>query len=90
MARMSTNHASAAVTMIVTSTFLFSSMDAATKYLGSFMSVVLVLWCRYTIQASIMAVVPTDDADLGSAPPLTSASTIAACPRRAAMNKGVI
>jgi drug/metabolite transporter (DMT)-like permease len=32
-------------------------MDAATKYLGSFMSVVLVLWCRYTIQASIMAVV---------------------------------
>lgn len=57
MARMSTNNASVAVTMIVTSTFLFSSMDAATKYLGSFMSVVLVLWCRYTIQASIMAVV---------------------------------
>lgn len=57
MAMMSTNNASAAVTMIVTSTFLFSSMDAATKYVGSFMSVVLVLWCRYTIQASIMAVV---------------------------------
>lgn len=57
MARMSNNHASAAVTMIVASTLLFSSMDAATKYLGSFMSVVLVLWCRYTIQATIMAVV---------------------------------
>jgi drug/metabolite transporter (DMT)-like permease len=57
MARMSNNNASAAVTMIVASTFLFSSMDAATKYLGGFMSVVLVLWCRYTIQASIMAAV---------------------------------
>ena len=57
MARMSNNNASAAVTMIVASTFLFSSMDAATKYLGGFMSVVLVLWCRYTIQASIMAIV---------------------------------
>ena len=55
MARMSNNNASAAVTMIVASTFLFSSMDAATKYLGGFLSVVLVLWCRYTIQASIMA-----------------------------------
>jgi len=54
---MSNNNASAAVTMIVASTFLFSSMDAATKYLGGFMSVVLVLWCRYTIQASIMAIV---------------------------------
>ena len=36
MARMSNNNASAAVTMIVASTFLFSSMDAATKYLGGF------------------------------------------------------
>ncbi|WP_194711020.1 DMT family transporter [Noviherbaspirillum soli] len=54
---MSNNNASAAVMMIVASTFLFSSMDAATKYLGSFMSVVMVLWCRYTIQAGIMAVV---------------------------------
>lgn len=43
--------------MIVASTLLFSSMDAATKYLGGFMSVVLVLWSRYTIQAGIMAVV---------------------------------
>ncbi|RYF09650.1 MAG: EamA/RhaT family transporter, partial [Deltaproteobacteria bacterium] len=57
MARMRNNTASAAVTMIVASTFLFSSMDAATKYLGGFMSVVMVLWCRYTIQASVMAVV---------------------------------
>lgn len=54
---MSNNNASAAVAMIVASTLLFSSMDAVTKYLGNFMSVVLVLWCRYTIQASIMAVV---------------------------------
>ena len=43
--------------MIVVSTFLFSSMDAATKYLGSFLSVVLVLWSRYTIQTVIMGVV---------------------------------
>lgn len=54
---MSYNNASAAVTMIVASTFLFSSMDAATKYLGNFLSVILVLWCRYTIQAGIMAMV---------------------------------
>lgn len=57
MTAMSNNNASAAVAMIVASTFLFSSMDAATKYLGGFLSVVLVLWCRYTIQASIMALV---------------------------------
>lgn len=43
--------------MVVVSTFLFSSMDAATKYLGGFLSVVLVLWSRYTIQAGIMALV---------------------------------
>ena len=43
--------------MVVVSTFLFSSMDAATKYLGGYLSVVLVLWSRYTIQAGIMAVV---------------------------------
>jgi drug/metabolite transporter (DMT)-like permease len=57
MLRMSNNNASAAVAMIVASTLLFSSMDAATKYLGGFMSVVVVLWCRYTIQAGMMAVV---------------------------------
>lgn len=43
--------------MIVASTFLFSSMDAATKYLGGFMSFVLVVWSRYTLQAGIMAAV---------------------------------
>lgn len=43
--------------MIVVSTFLFSSMDAATKYLGGFLSVVLVLWSRYTIQTVIMGIV---------------------------------
>ena len=48
---------SAAIVMVVVSTFLFSSMDAATKYLGGFLSVVLVLWSRYTIQACIMAAV---------------------------------
>lgn len=57
MVRMSNNKASSAVAMIVVSTLLFSSMDAATKYLGGFTSVVVVLWCRYTIQAGIMAVV---------------------------------
>jgi len=54
---MSNNNPSSAIAMIVASTFLFSSMDAATKYLGGFMSVVLVVWSRYTLQAGIMAAV---------------------------------
>jgi drug/metabolite transporter (DMT)-like permease len=54
---MSNNNPASAILMIVVSTFLFSSMDAATKYLGGFLSVVLVLWSRYTLQAAIMAAV---------------------------------
>ena len=54
---MSNTNPSSAIIMIVASTFLFSSMDAATKYLGGFMSVVLVVWSRYTLQAGIMAAV---------------------------------
>ena len=54
---MNKTNPSSAIIMIVVSTFLFSSMDAATKYLGSFLSVVLVLWSRYTIQTVIMGVV---------------------------------
>lgn len=54
---MSKNNPSAAIIMIVASTFLFSTMDAATKYLGGFLSVVVVLWSRYTLQAAIMAIV---------------------------------
>lgn len=54
---MNQKNPSAAIIMVVVSTFLFSSMDAATKYLGGFLSVVLVLWSRYTIQAGIMALV---------------------------------
>ena len=54
---MSNKNASSAIVLIVASTFLFSSMDAATKYLGGFLSVVLVLWSRYTLQAGIMAAV---------------------------------
>lgn len=53
---MNNNNASAAVLMILASTLLFSAMDAATKYLGGFLSAVLVLWSRYTIQAGLMAV----------------------------------
>lgn len=54
---MNKTNPSSAIILIVVSTFLFSSMDAATKYLGSFLSVVLVLWSRYTIQTVIMGVV---------------------------------
>ena len=54
---MSNNNPASAIIMIVVSTFLFSSMDAATKYLGGFLSVVFVLWSRYTLQAAIMAAV---------------------------------
>jgi drug/metabolite transporter (DMT)-like permease len=54
---MSKDNPSSAIIMIVVSTFLFSSMDAATKYLGGFLSVVFVLWSRYTLQAAIMAAV---------------------------------
>jgi drug/metabolite transporter (DMT)-like permease len=54
---MSNKNPSSAILMIVVSTLLFSTMDAATKYLGGFLSVVLVLWSRYTLQAVIMAAV---------------------------------
>jgi len=54
---MRNSHPSSAIVMIVASTLLFSSMDAATKYLGGFLSVVLVVWARYTLQAGIMAAV---------------------------------
>jgi drug/metabolite transporter (DMT)-like permease len=54
---MRNSHPFSAIVMIVASTFLFSSMDAATKYLGGFMSVVFVVWSRYTLQAGIMAAV---------------------------------
>lgn len=53
---MNKNNASVAVLMILASTLLFSAMDAATKYLGGFLSVALVLWSRYTIQTGVMAV----------------------------------
>lgn len=54
---MTKNNPSSAIIMIVVSTFLFSSMDAATKYLGGYLSVVIVLWSRYTIQTVIMGFV---------------------------------
>ncbi|RYD87677.1 MAG: EamA/RhaT family transporter, partial [Sphingobacteriales bacterium] len=54
---MSNKNPSAAIMMIVASTLLFSAMDAATKYLGGFLSVVFVLWTRYTLQAAMMAAV---------------------------------
>jgi drug/metabolite transporter (DMT)-like permease len=54
---MNSGSPSAAIIMIVVSALLFSMMDAGTKYLGGFMSVVLVLWSRYLIQAGIMAIV---------------------------------
>lgn len=55
MNRMNPIHSPTAITMIVLSALLFSMMDAGTKYIGGFLSVVLVLWSRYTIQASVMA-----------------------------------
>lgn len=41
--------------MIIVAALLFSLMDAGTKYLGGVMSVVIMLWSRYTIQTAIMA-----------------------------------
>lgn len=47
--------AGAAISLIILSALMFSIMDAATKYLSGFLSVVVVLWTRYTIQAAVMA-----------------------------------
>lgn len=41
--------------MIVAAALLFSLMDAGTKHLGALLSVVVMLWSRYTIQTVIMA-----------------------------------
>lgn len=49
-------HAANAVSMVVLATLAFSMMDAATKYIGAFLSFAAVLWSRYTIQAGMMAV----------------------------------
>ncbi|HEV2611020.1 MAG TPA: DMT family transporter [Noviherbaspirillum sp.] len=47
-------HSTSAIGMIVLSALLFATMDAGTKYLSAFMSVVMVLWSRYTLQAGVM------------------------------------
>ncbi|MDB5839035.1 MAG: transporter [Herminiimonas sp.] len=52
---MNPSNSTIAVIMIVLSALLFSIMDAITKYVGGFLSVVLVLWARYSIQAALMA-----------------------------------
>jgi drug/metabolite transporter (DMT)-like permease len=52
---MKQNHFTAAIAMILLCGLLLTSMDAATKYLGGFVSVVPLLWIRYTIQAVLMA-----------------------------------
>jgi drug/metabolite transporter (DMT)-like permease len=44
-----------AIAMITLAALLFSLMDAGTKFLGAFLPMVLILWCRYAIQALIMA-----------------------------------
>ncbi|GIZ50405.1 DMT family transporter [Noviherbaspirillum aridicola] len=49
------SHPGSAIVMIVAAALLFSLMDAGTKYLGGLLSVVIILWCRYTIQSAIMA-----------------------------------
>jgi drug/metabolite transporter (DMT)-like permease len=49
------DNARSAIGLIVLSALLFSIMDATTKYLSGFLSVVVVLWTRYTIQAGITA-----------------------------------
>jgi drug/metabolite transporter (DMT)-like permease len=41
--------------MIVVAALLFSLMDASTKFLGGVLSVVIVLWTRYSIQTAVMA-----------------------------------
>lgn len=41
--------------MIVLSALALATMDAGTKYVGGVISISLVLWARYTIQAGLMA-----------------------------------
>lgn len=49
------SHSLAAVALTVLAALLFSLMDAGTKHLAGFLSLVPVVWSRYTIQAAIMA-----------------------------------
>lgn len=51
---MNPSKSAVAVIMIVLSSLALATMDASTKYIGSVVSIVLVLWSRYTIQAGIM------------------------------------
>ena len=51
---MKKNQSAVAIAMIVLATLAFASMDAGTKYIGGVVSITLVLWSRYTIQAGIM------------------------------------
>jgi drug/metabolite transporter (DMT)-like permease len=44
-----------AIALIVLAALLFSLMDASVKYVGVLLSLVVVLWTRYTIQAALMA-----------------------------------
>jgi drug/metabolite transporter (DMT)-like permease len=53
---MKSTHSTVAVTLVVFSALLFAMMDGGTKYLSGLVSLVLVLWTRYTIQAGLMAV----------------------------------
>jgi drug/metabolite transporter (DMT)-like permease len=55
MQRVPSHHALAAVGMIVLAALLFAMMDAATKFMSGFMTLVTVVWSRYTIQAATMA-----------------------------------
>lgn len=48
-------HSLMAVGMIVLAALLFSMMDAGTKFMSGFLSLVAVIWSRYTIQAALMA-----------------------------------
>ena len=44
------------VALVVMATFLLASHDAFTKYLSGFYSIVLVVWARYAVHTSLMAV----------------------------------
>lgn len=56
MVAMKPSQAAAAIALVLTSTLLFSLMDAFVKYVGSQMSIVIVVIARYAVQAVLMGV----------------------------------
>lgn len=54
--RTTAGHSGTPVMMVLAAALLFAAQDAGTKYLSHAVSLTLLLWSRYTLQAALMAV----------------------------------